>query len=834
MSRFNRRGDQTDTRFGAGIPEPDMHPAQQSAASEQQNGYDDFFTASGNMGGGSDGNRAGVQNFGSELGEDEWGRMLMDDDGHDFDSEWSFGAAGTVGSEVSRETSRGSEPYPAPAPEQERFRRHREPEHTSEPEWAREPSRTRESDEFRPHRREPENTREPEWAREPSHVREPYAEDRYSFDAKPENKKKGKAVGVVFAVLLLLLGAAAAYAWFSPDIYYVTSVELEQNSAQLFVGENISLISDISALGTDSPAVEWISSAPEVVSVSAEGGVSALAEGTAQITLRETKSQKEAVCSVTVKNVEDMYLSFTEITAGVGESTALTVQTVGAEDALPEFASSDNAVAAVDENGTVTAVGAGSAQITVSVRGHNDAYCSVEVKAAPTAVEAVTDGKLCLGEVRQITVSMSDAEHSSSMKYESSDPAVVSVDSNGVMTAQEKGSASVTVTAHNGVSCSLEVSVGSAPSSVTVSKSLTVYNGRPLVLEVSDNTGRCRQYTYTSADPDVVEVDEDGTLHMRSPGSTTVTCTSYNGKSASCKVTSKIVDYQNPYTSDIVYENIAALAAAYPDIISTESIGTSVQGRDITLVKLGKGERKVLVVAGMHSKEHIAVTFTMRTIEEYAEAYTKGKKYGGYKVTSLLDEYTIYYVPLMNPDGMDIFMGVASRSYTDEPLVGEDIAAYKNNANGVNLNRNFPFEWGAKKVNVTTPDVNSYAGASAGSEPETQAIISLCAANEFEWLMDMHCRGHLVYYQDKVNAETKQAENMARRLYKKCDFTLTDKSTVYEISGGLENWFRSEYGRAGLCVELVPSLFNTNVNESFERKTKWEDTKYIFLMCLGL
>ena len=144
-------------------------------------------------------------------------------------------------------------------------------------------------------------------------------------------------------------------------------------------------------------------------------------------------------------------------------------------------------------------------------------------------------------------------------------------------------------------------------------------------------------------------------------------------------------------------------------------------------LQANRQKRKVLVVAGMHSRENIAVTYTMRCIEEYAQAASEGKRYSGkYNVKKLLGEFTIYFVPLLNPDGLDIVMGLAQPEYTDQIFTEEELYEFKNTANGVNLNRNFPFEWGYEGINTTAPDGRSYAGASAGSEPETQAIIALC------------------------------------------------------------------------------------------------------------
>lgn len=650
-------------------------------------------------------------------------------------------------------------------------------------------------------------------------------------EAKPKKRRK-VTFGSVLLVILVLAVVAGAVLYFGTDLYYVAKVEMKRVSVDLFVGEETDLVCDVVSVGSGEPEMVWSSSEPSVASVGEEGGVTALSAGRATVTVSDPVSGRRAQCLVNVHNVDELVLSSESITLGAGESLRLSVQAGTRIEEPPYYSSGDSGVAVADADGIITAVEPGETDIVISCRGFNDAMCHVTVLSSPTVMETQVEGAMCRGESRQMTVTLGEGEFSAAYQYSSSDPTVASVDENGVINALQEGTASITCTAFNGVSCTLPVSVGEEAGGITVPKKLTAYNGIAVNIGASDDTGLCRQFYYNSSDPSVVEVDEQGGLRVLKNGEATVTCTTYNGHSAKCAVTAKIVDYKTPYNSERVRENIAALAAAYPELITTEVIGASSLGQDITLLTLGTGQRKVLVVAGMHAKEDITVSYTMRCIDEYVQALASGSRYGKYNIKKLLEEYTIYFVPLLNPDGLDICYGDAQPLYTDQPLTDKERDTYKNTATGVNLNRNFPFEWGYKGINVTEPDARSYAGSSAGSEPETQAIIELCAKHEFEWLLDMHCKGHLAYYQDKVTGETAEARKLARRLYDRCGFTLTDQSTKKEISGGLENWFRKEYGRPGLCVELVPSKYSTEVNEYFDSKTVWKDTKYVFLMCL--
>ena len=667
--------------------------------------------------------------------------------------------------------------------------------------------------------------------------------------AVPEQScsRKGFSFGRLMTTLVVLV-LAVANIWTFIELLrvdlLVVSVDVSRSQLAMFENEANTLYADIRSyglsetLGLSEVDVIWTSDAPSVVSVNDDGTIQALSPGTAVITASESRSGIADSCTVTVYNLTDIVLGTQAQSLGTGESFTLEAAVSSNDLAEPfEYSSSDSSVAFVDKNGVITAMSPGETVITVSARGYTPSECTISVLSAPTLITLdAQKAKICIGETRTVSVVNESGEYCSKYTFTSSDPEIISIDDSGKVTALASGTATVSVTAYNGVFTSFEYTVTGEPKSVELDHSkLTVYSGFTETLSPKDSTGSCMEFYYTSSDTSVATVDENGVITAHNRGQAVITCSTFNGKSDTCTVNVKVVDYTLPYTSARVEQNIAVLAASYPDLISTEVIGSSVLGRSITLVKLGTGERKALVAAGMHSREGIGVTFTMRCIEEYAEAYySKSGKYGSYNVRDMLDEFTLYIVPLMNPDGLDIVNDNLDPIYSGFTAEGFNRAKYKNNANGVNLNRNFPFMWGysddKEAVNVTTPDTLSYAGDYAGSEPETQAMMKLCNENEFEWLLDVHCRGNIIYYQDKYNEVTAADNRLASLLSRKCGFTLTDQSTAYEISGGFENWFRSEFGKPGICIELVNSEFSYVVNSRFDDKLNWSKTRYAFLL----
>ncbi len=283
-----------------------------------------------------------------------------------------------------------------------------------------------------------------------------------------------------------------------------------------------------------------------------------------------------------------------------------------------------------------------------------------------------------------------------------------------------------------------------------------------------------------------------------------------------------------------VQKEIAALEEKYPQLIQVSSIGESVQGRDLTLLQVGKGKTKACIVAGIHARESITVSYTLRCVEEFCRAYeSKTGKFAGFDMKNLLDNYTLYIVPLSNPDGLEIINGRDTPEVKVTYREKMTIQDYKANANGVNLNKNFPLLWKQINNKVTTPDPEGYKGEAAGSEPETKALMKLCNNNNFVWMTSIHVRGDCVYWSDATNPSVGASEKIVNILKERCDFYKCETSKeVNGYGGGFENWFRNEFQRPGLCLELMPLDIKvtptTNSNHaSFNNTVRWDVTKKV-------
>ena len=178
------------------------------------------------------------------------------------------------------------------------------------------------------------------------------------------------------------------------------------------------------------------------------------------------------------------------------------------------------------------------------------------------------------------------------------------------------------------------------------------------------------------------------------------------------------------------------LRASYPSLVSQKtSIGQSVQGRDIWMFKVSdnpnvdENEPEFRVDSLHHAREPQGMQTTIYFVSWLLEEYGTDPL-----ATYLVDEREIYVVLCVNPDGYEYNRSIAP---------GGGGLWRKNRRNngggsfGVDLNRNYPFQW-AVAGSSSNPGSDIYHGPSAASEPETQAIVQLMAQRSFQSALSVH------------------------------------------------------------------------------------------------
>lgn len=220
------------------------------------------------------------------------------------------------------------------------------------------------------------------------------------------------------------------------------------------------------------------------------------------------------------------------------------------------WTSSDETVATVDEDGLVTAVGPGAAEITVSVAdGNISSTCLVTVTVTATGVtvpetlELVTNGENTANLDAKATPE--DAA-GITVTYESSDPSIVTVDETGLVTAVANGEADITTTltqvndmatgetatAENStqteplvLTATTHVVVTTKVEAITLDNTegiLTVGNTHKINASVTPENATDLTVTWTSSDNNIATVDADGNVKAVAVGNATITASAGN------------------------------------------------------------------------------------------------------------------------------------------------------------------------------------------------------------------------------------------------------------------------------------------------------------------
>lgn len=210
-----------------------------------------------------------------------------------------------------------------------------------------------------------------------------------------------------------------------------TTLKLSKKSCSLENGKKVKLTATASTKGE----IIWKSSKSSVAKVDEKGVVTACKTGTADITAKVDGSS--AVCKITVRKPA-IKLAKTKATLYRGQKLALNPKISSQRQAV--FKSSKKSVATVSEAGVITAVKHGTAEITASLDG-TVKTCKITVKS-PTIKTESKKISMKEGETRKLQVTVSSGNKPS---FTSSKSNVAEIDSDGVITAHQKGTAVITI-----------------------------------------------------------------------------------------------------------------------------------------------------------------------------------------------------------------------------------------------------------------------------------------------------------------------------------------------------------------------------------------------------
>ncbi len=265
------------------------------------------------------------------------------------------------------------------------------------------------------------------------------------------------------------------------------------------------------------------------------------------------------------------------------------------------------------------------------------------------------------------------------------------------------------------------------------------------------------------------------------------------------------------YTYEIMERDIRGLEARYP-FLETGTIGQSVLGKNLYYIRLGRGPVELSYNGAHHALEWITAPLLMKFIENFSAAYSRGQSIRGYNLQNIWNTSSIYIIPMVNPDGVDL---VLEGLQPDNPFynrllqwntTGRPFSEVWNaNIRGVDLNRNYPASWEDAKAQeiafgITGPGPTRYGGPTPLSEPETQAMVDFTNQHNFKLVIAYHSQGRVIYWRYKDLNPPRDLQ-IAQIFSDASGYAVLD--TPYEAAyAGYKDWFIERFLRPGYTFEV--------------------------------
>jgi hypothetical protein len=266
---------------------------------------------------------------------------------------------------------------------------------------------------------------------------------------------------------------------------------------------------------------------------------------------------------------------------------------------------------------------------------------------------------------------------------------------------------------------------------------------------------------------------------------------------------------------ELVREALESWHREHPESTRLEQLGQSGQGRPLLALAIGAALQPddprpaLLLVGAHHGDEPMAVELVLDAAQQLLE-----RADGDAELQRVLQEFVVWCLPLVNPDGLQAFLESSMRAGRKN---GRDVDrdGSRRPGEGVDLNRNYPFHWDARASpghrRPTRPGSRYYPGPGPASEPETQAVMRLAERERFLAAISYHTGtvALLAPYSipEVANPEPNEAWQVAEEILAGLERHPTTgrvfrvRRNLYPVHGVDQDWLRQAHGTLALLVE---------------------------------
>jgi carboxypeptidase T len=248
------------------------------------------------------------------------------------------------------------------------------------------------------------------------------------------------------------------------------------------------------------------------------------------------------------------------------------------------------------------------------------------------------------------------------------------------------------------------------------------------------------------------------------------------------------------HTYEEMTTEILDIAQENSSLVMVENLTTTYEGRTLWAVKISDSpqindstEPDVLFMAGYRANSLISVEIAMYLLNHLTSNYG----IDGF-ITELINTREIWIIPMVNPDGHE-YVGNETENWEKNRRDNQD------GTFGVNLNRNYDYEWGEDEHTSSDSVSQNYHGTGAFSEPETQAIKNLVQSQDFVFSLSFSSNGEMITYPwGYTNSSTSSDElfaEIAKDMAMYNGYSTAQSSQFEKNRGNADDWL---YGDANV------------------------------------
>ena len=334
----------------------------------------------------------------------------------------------------------------------------------------------------------------------------------------------------------------------------VAQLVVDKDAVVVYVKKNQKVTATVLPQDASNGALLWESENPTIATVSNSGNITGVSAGTTTVkcTTKDGTNLTKEIQVTVLQQISNIDLDQTKVDMIVGKTLTLkaTIEPETVTNAGLVWSSNNEAVATVDQNGVVTAVGRGTARITCAALDGLGAKATCDVTVTQLVSKITLSSNTMtvgVGKTSRLTATIEPATASNrTVEWTSSNENVATVTSTGYVKGVAKGSAVITCKAKDasGVVTTCTVTVIEPITGVKLNvANKTLLVGKKVTLKATITPGTVdRKYiTWTTSNAKVATVTAGGVVKAVGRGTATISCVAQDGSGikANCQITVK-------------------------------------------------------------------------------------------------------------------------------------------------------------------------------------------------------------------------------------------------------------------------------------------------------